>query len=73
MFGFYKHYKGGWYFVLGKAVDSTNSSREGVVQVVYFSLKKLRLHTREKWQFEERVPWPDRRSRPRFIPLKEVP
>ncbi|HVZ76064.1 MAG TPA: DUF1653 domain-containing protein [Candidatus Paceibacterota bacterium] len=62
----YKHYKGGRYYVLGIAQESTNK-RVGKLGVVYISLTYGILKHRDLSEFTGKVRWPDGKKRPRFI------
>jgi hypothetical protein len=63
----YEHFKGGRYYVLSVADDSTNG-RKGNKLVVYVSLTYGVLKCRDLAEFTESVAWPDGITRPRFVP-----
>lgn len=56
--GIWKHYKGGLYRVLFNAKQATNGSDEGRVEVVYISLVRGAVETRDEVEFMQRV-WRD--------------
>lgn len=66
MEGMYQHYKGGLYVVLSLARFATNGPHDGETHVVYYSLEKRQLFTREMSDFIKKVTWPDGAVRPRF-------
>lgn len=54
--GVYRHYKGGYYQVMGVATDSTNTMPPGREMVVYIGLTEKpgnRMHVRERKEFED--------------------
>ena len=62
----YLHYKGGRYFVLGVADESTNARVGGKV-VVYISLTYGKMKTRDLEEFCEVIEWPNGEKKPRFV------
>ncbi len=61
----YRHYKGDLYVVLAEATESTNA-RQGAKVIIYYSLGKREIHTRDLTEFFEYVDWPDGKRRMRF-------
>lgn len=62
----YKHHKGGRYFVLGVADESTNK-RIGNKVVIYISLTYGKMKIRDMDEFAGIVKWPDGKKRSRFV------
>ena len=65
----YEHFKGGKYYVLSVAQETTNA-RLGAKVVIYVSLTYGILKVRDLSEFIELVEWPDGERRPRFIPAE---
>jgi hypothetical protein len=63
----YTHYKGGRYYVLAVAEETTNA-RIGGHGIVYVSLTYGKLKYRDLDEFCEEIEWPDGVRRPRFVP-----
>lgn len=61
--GNYVHYKGGVYRVLFSAKHTETEEP----LVVYVSLKTGEIFARPEKMWNEVIPWPDGKSRPRFI------
>lgn len=69
----YRHHKGPLYKVVGQAINSTNAADQiGRPVVLYYSLSRRTLHTRDLAEFEEPVVWPDGQTRPRFAWVSEA-
>jgi len=65
----YEHHKGGKYYVLSVAQETTNA-RLGAKVVIYVSLTYGILKVRDLSEFIELVEWPDGERRPRFKPAE---
>lgn len=58
----YRHFKGGLYTVIAKALDVDHKTQV----VVYKSIKDGEIYTRNFQKFIENIRWPDGQIRPRF-------
>lgn len=69
LYGIYRHYKGGYYFVYGVAPlhDEDRSI------VIYFSNDYQAMRLRYLDDFILPIVWPDGVTRPRFVSVKEMP
>jgi hypothetical protein len=73
--GFYKHYKGDVYFVIGVAIldEHGHGDHEAPRQVVYESTRSVGnglINLRSEASFEEEIEWPDGKRRPRFVRIE---
>jgi hypothetical protein len=71
--GLYRHFKGGKYRVLFKAIDATNNAPDDRLMVIYISLANGLIFTRFEDEFNEWVPDEAEMLVPRFKYIGDEP